>query len=103
AQPPNGSTVRAGSKFRIFGAAWGGRVKDVEVSVDGCSSWQRATLLDQSRGAAWCRWEIEWAVPWRPGEQTLMARAVDEDGRTQPVQRDPDLGTYMIHHLLPVK
>ncbi len=103
AQPANGSTVTASSKFRIHGAAWGGKVKDVEVSIDGGSSWQRATLLDQSRGTAWCRWELDWIVPSRPGEQTLMARAVGEDGGSQPVQRDPDLGTYMIHHVLPIK
>jgi DMSO/TMAO reductase YedYZ molybdopterin-dependent catalytic subunit len=103
AQPANGSIVNAGSTFRIHGAAWGGKVKGVEISVDGGGSWRSATLIDQSPGRAWCRWEIEWAVPSRPGEQTLMARAVGEDGKTQPTQRDPDLGTYMIHHVLPIK
>jgi DMSO/TMAO reductase YedYZ molybdopterin-dependent catalytic subunit len=103
AQPANGSSVAAGSTFRILGAAWGGKIRDVEVSVDGGTSWKRATLLDQSRGTAWCRWELDWVVPSRPGEQTLMARAVGEDGSTQPTARDPDLGTYMIHHVLPIK
>jgi hypothetical protein len=30
-----------------------------------------------------------------------MARASDSFGRTQPTERDPDRGTYMISHLLP--
>jgi DMSO/TMAO reductase YedYZ molybdopterin-dependent catalytic subunit len=103
AQPANGSIVTAGSTFRIHGAAWGGKVKEVEVSVDRGNSWRRATLLDQSRETAWCRWEIDWAVPSRRGEQTLMARAVGEDGGTQPEHRNPDFGTYMIHHVLLIK
>jgi hypothetical protein len=32
----------------------------------------------------------------------LIARATDSHGRTQPTDRDPDLGTYMINHLLPI-
>jgi hypothetical protein len=32
-----------------------------------------------------------------------MARATDSLGRTQPAQRDPDRGTYMINHLLPIE
>jgi len=103
AQPANGSIVTAGSTFRIHGAAWGGKVKDVEVSFDGGDSWRRASLLDQPGETAWCRWELEWSVPSRPGEQTLMARAVGDHGRTQPMQRDRDFGTYMIHHVLPIK
>ncbi len=103
AQPANGSTVTAGSTFRIHGAAWGGKVKGVEVSVDAGNTWRPAKMLDQSGRTAWCRWEIEWTVPSRPGEQTLMARAVAEDGKAQPLQRDPDFGTYMIHHVLPIK
>jgi DMSO/TMAO reductase YedYZ molybdopterin-dependent catalytic subunit len=103
AQPANGSTVKAGSVFRIRGAAWGGKVKAVEVSTDGGSSWRQARLVDPSRGTAWSRWELDWEVPSRPGKQTLMARAIGDDGTTQPTQRDPDLGTYMIHHVLPIE
>ena len=37
------------------------------------------------------------------GKTTLIARATDSHGRTQPVERDPDRGTYMINHLLPIR
>ena len=33
----------------------------------------------------------------------LIARATDSLGRTQPVMRDHDRGTYMINHLLPIE
>jgi DMSO/TMAO reductase YedYZ molybdopterin-dependent catalytic subunit len=103
AQPANGSTVAAGSTFRVLGAAWGGKVEAVEVSVDGGTSWRRATLLDPSGGTAWRRWELDWTVPSQPGKYRLMARAIDQSGGTQPTERDPDLGTYMIHHILPIE
>ena len=44
-----------------------------------------------------------WQTPSQPGKQTLMARAADSLGRTQPVLRDADRGTYMIKHLLPIE
>lgn len=36
-------------------------------------------------------------------KKILIARATDSQGRTQPVERDPDRGTYMINHLLPIE
>jgi hypothetical protein len=36
------------------------------------------------------------------GKHTLMARATDKRGRTQPMERDPDLRNYMITHVVPV-
>jgi hypothetical protein len=32
-----------------------------------------------------------------------MARATDSRGRTQPMERDPDRGTYEINHCLPIE
>jgi len=48
-------------------------------------------------------WEFTWQTPSQPGKQTLIARATDSLGRTQPSHRDPDRGTYMINHLLPIE
>jgi hypothetical protein len=60
-------------------------------------------LLGESKLNAWRFWEFDWQTPSQPGKQTLIARATDSLGRTQPVMRDPDRGTYMINHLLPVE
>ena len=46
--------------------------------------------------------EYDWKTPTTPGKAALIARATDSLGRTQPVERDPDRGTYMINHLLPI-
>jgi DMSO/TMAO reductase YedYZ molybdopterin-dependent catalytic subunit len=104
AKPAQGETVPANSTVRIHGAAWasGGEIVRVEVSTDGGSTWKEATLLGDSKPNAWRFWEFNWKTPTAPGKQTLVARATDSLGRTQPTHRDPDRGTYMINHLLPI-
>jgi DMSO/TMAO reductase YedYZ molybdopterin-dependent catalytic subunit len=103
ARPKNGEVVSANSSVRVHGAAWtAGKIIKVEVSADGGGTWSEATLGD-SVPNAWRLWEYTWRTPAKPGQQTLIARATDSLGRTQPVERDPDRGTYMINHLLPTK
>jgi DMSO/TMAO reductase YedYZ molybdopterin-dependent catalytic subunit len=104
AKPAQGDTVRANSAVRIQGAAWasGGEVVRVEVSTNGGSTWKEATLIGESKPNAWRFWEFNWQTP-AAGKQTLVARATDSLGQTQPVHRDPDRGTYMINHLLPIE
>lgn len=101
--PAPGSTVAKDSTIRIYGAAWGGDIAKVEVSVDGGQEWKAAALLDEAQPHAWRRWEFEWKTPDRPGRQILIARATDAQGRSQPAQHDPNRGTYMITHLLPIE
>lgn len=105
AKPVQGETVSANSNVRVHGAAWtsGNEVVRVEVSTDGGSTWREATLLGESKPNAWRLWEFNWETPLAPGKQTLIARATDSLGQTQPVHRDPDRGTYMINHLLPIE
>src|SRR6266700_1883780 len=104
ARPAQGEIVPADSKVRVHGAAWtsDGEITKVELSTDGGASWKEANLVDQAILNAWRLWEFEWWTPSKPGKQTLVARAIDSRGRTQPVERDPDRGTYMINHLLPI-
>lgn len=103
-KPAQGEAVPAKSSVRIHGAAWasGSEIVRVEVSTDGGSTWNDATLLDESKPNAWRFWEFDWQTPIVPGSQTLVARATDSLGRTQPAHRDGDRGTYMINHLLPI-
>jgi len=104
ARPSEGEVVRANSNVRVHGAAWtcDGEINKVELSTDGGSTWAEATLIGESKPNAWRLWEFNWQSPARPGQRTLIARATDSKGRTQPAQRDPDRGTYMINHLLPI-
>jgi len=104
AKPTHGETVPANSSIRVHGAAWtsDGEIAKVELSTDGGSTWNEANLRGVSKPNAWRLWEFNWKTPRVPGKQTLVARATDSLGQTQPVQRDPDRGTYMITHLLPI-
>src|SRR5947208_567870 len=104
AKPSQGETVPANSSIRVHGAAWtsDGEITKVELSTDGGSTWNETNLLGESKPNAWRFWEFNWKTPSVPGKQTLVARATDSRGQTQPVLRDPDRGTYMITHLLPI-
>jgi hypothetical protein len=104
AQPVEGEIVPANSNVRIHGAAWtsDSEITKVEISVDGGANWSEARLLGKPVRNAWRLWEYDWRTPAKSGKQTLVARATDSRGRTQPTERDPDRGTYMINHLLPI-
>jgi DMSO/TMAO reductase YedYZ molybdopterin-dependent catalytic subunit len=104
AKPVKGETVSANSNVRVHGAAWtsDGEVTKVELSTNGGATWNEAKLLGESKPNAWRLWEFDWRTPSEPGEASLITRATDSRGRTQPVERDPDRGTYMISHLLPI-
>jgi DMSO/TMAO reductase YedYZ molybdopterin-dependent catalytic subunit len=105
ARPAFQERVAAGKPYRVFGAAWAGesQVAKVEVSTDGGTSWQPAKLLDEATPFTWQRWEYQWQVPRGENRFTLMARATDKHGRSQPSKHDPDRRSYMINFTLPVE
>ncbi|MBA3272438.1 MAG: sulfite oxidase [Chthoniobacterales bacterium] len=105
ARPRMDEVVPAGKSYRLHGAAWGGEeeVTLVEISVDGGATWTPAKLLGEPVMNAWRFWEFDWQTPAQAGEQTLIARATDAAGRTQPPKRVADYGTYMINHWLPIR
>jgi DMSO/TMAO reductase YedYZ molybdopterin-dependent catalytic subunit len=105
ARPAEGETIPANASVRVHGAAWAcdAEITKVELSMDGGATWNDAKLLDEPSPNAWRLWEFNWQTPSQPGKQTLIARATDSLGRTQPSHRDPDRGTYMINHLLPIE
>ena len=75
---PTGPTTVSG-----YAVGHGGRrVERVELSADGGRTWTEATLSGVGRAWAWQLWSA--TVPLAPGVQTLVARATDCDGHTQP-------------------
>jgi DMSO/TMAO reductase YedYZ molybdopterin-dependent catalytic subunit len=104
AQPETGATVPRNSAVRVHGAAWSGEaeITRVEISLDAGATWRLARLSGQPVKNAWRLWEYDWATPPTAGAHTLMARATDSRGCTQPFERNADRGTYMINHVLPV-
>ncbi|HEY4273109.1 MAG TPA: sulfite oxidase [Candidatus Udaeobacter sp.] len=105
AHPPEDEIVPANTSVCVRGAAWAcdAEITKVELSTDGGATWNDARLIGESKRNAWRFWEFDWQTPSQPGKRTLIARATDSLGRTQPVTRDHDRGTYMINHLLPIE
>ena len=105
ARPEQGETVPVKTNVRVSGAAWAcdAEIAKVELSTDGGATWNDAKLLGAPNCNAWRLWEVNWQTPSQPGKQTLIARATDSLGRTQPLHRDPARETYMINHLLRIE
>jgi DMSO/TMAO reductase YedYZ molybdopterin-dependent catalytic subunit len=105
AGPTAGATIKAGTDYKVHGAAWAGEsdVRKVEVSVDGGQTWNEARLGDRAVHFAWRFWEYAWRTPAQPGSVTLLARATDTRGNVQPLKRDPNRRNYLITHALPVE
>ena len=104
ARPVEGEVVPANSHVRVQGAAWttNGEIIKVELSADGGSTWNDAKLLGEAKLNAWRLWEFNWKTSVAAGKAKLIARATDSRGRMQSAEHDPDRGTYMINHLLPI-
>lgn len=77
--------TRAEDQFTIFGAAWsdGTPLDRVEVRVDD-GAWRAATMDRSDDPHTWTFFTFE-TEGLTPGEHTLVSRATDVDGRTQPV------------------
>ena len=73
--------------YALAGAAWSGEdeVVKVEVSTDGGATWNIAEVVRPRSGYSWCRWEYTWIDP-KPGTHTLMSRATNDKGETQPME-----------------
>ena len=104
-RPEMGEVVPAGKKIWVQGAAWtaDSEVVKVEVSDDSGATWKKADLLGEAVKNAWQFWKFQWSTPQKQGKQVLMVKATDARGREQPYARDPDHGTYMIDHCLPIE
>ncbi|MBF8169727.1 sulfite oxidase [Streptomyces olivaceus] len=79
------ANLATGVTHRLTGRSWsgGGGVVAVEVSTDSGATWRPARLHDAPRRDGWVRWSTHWR-PAEPGPRTLLARATDTTGRTQP-------------------
>jgi len=103
-RPQLHETVPTNTEYHISGAAWVGEstIAKVEISTDNGETWAEAQLTGTPVRNAWQFFECLWRTPASPGVHTLLARATDENGNSQPMQHDPDHGPYMINHCLPI-
>jgi sulfite oxidase len=79
----------------ISGVAFGGMnaVAGVEVSVDGGNSWEKAAFVGPDLGRfAWRQFALSKTLP--AGSYTLVSRATDSAGKTQPEDVEPNGSGY---------
>ncbi|MFL6542023.1 MAG: sulfite oxidase [Chthoniobacterales bacterium] len=105
ARPAMGEQIRAGSLYRIAGAAWTSEaeITRVEITADEGKTWHEATLVGDAMRNAWRLWEMEWQAPQTRGNCTLRSRATDSLGRSQAMQHDANRGSYMVNFCLPIE
>jgi len=85
-KPSFGMTMKGPGLYEISGLAWSGagRISKVEVSADAGQTWAPAALNDPILPKALTRFRLPWRWDGRPS--TLMSRATDETGGTQPTR-----------------
>lgn len=84
--PASGLSHRHDESLRVRGHAWAGdvAVKEMWISIDYGSTWSRAAVQAPANRFAWQRWSAELRFP-EPGYYEIWARAVDTQGRGQPM------------------
>ncbi len=86
--------------YNITGLAWSGKgkIKKVDVSVDGGRNWRQARLETPVLSKAFSRFNIDWVWDGKPA--IIQSRAVDETGYVQPTYKQLRAvrGTRSIYH-----
>ena len=98
--PSGGQILLDRGYHTISGLAWSGRgrIKRVDVSVDGGNHWRTARLQTPVLSKALTRFSLDWMWDGKPG--MLQSRAIDETGYVQPSIRALRAvrGTRSIYH-----
>lgn len=86
-EPVEGARLGANRPVEIMGIAFSGgySIRDVIVSVDGGKTWKEARLGEDKGKYSWIQWFYLWK-PEKPGKYTIMARATNSIGESQPFE-----------------
>jgi len=103
ASPADGASLSGGA-VHIHGAAWAGEanIVKVEISSDSGVTWKPAQLGGEQAHWAWRLWSYPWKAA-KPGEYTIMCRATDSHGRTQPATAAWNPSGYLYNAIDQVK
>lgn len=98
--PSGGQILLDKGFYNITGLAWSGRgkVKRVDVSVDGGRNWRQARLETPVLTKALTRFNLDWVWDGKPA--LIQSRATDETGFVQPTYKQLRAvrGTRSIYH-----
>jgi sulfane dehydrogenase subunit SoxC len=98
--PSGGQVLLDKGFYNVTGLAWSGRgkVRKVDVSVDGGRNWRTARLETPVLSKCLTRFNIDWVWDGKPA--IIQSRATDETGHVQPnyTQLRAVRGTRSIYH-----
>jgi sulfane dehydrogenase subunit SoxC len=98
--PSGGQVLLDKGFYNITGLAWSGRgkVRRVDVSVDGGRNWRSARLESPVMSKCLTRFNLDWVWDGKPA--LIQSRATDETGYVQPSRRELRAvrGTRSIYH-----
>jgi DMSO/TMAO reductase YedYZ molybdopterin-dependent catalytic subunit len=82
--------MRVDDRYRIIGAAWGGKIAKVEVRIDD-GPWRQARIDDSETAEfAWRIWSMA-DLELSAGDHAITSRAIDGNGQVQPAMDDPSI------------
>ena len=108
--PAKGDAITPGQPIVMQGVAFGGLrgVSKVEVTTDGGTMWQPATITTRPSPQSWVLWEYPWTPPAN-GKYTLGVRCYEGTeaiggggvGKLQPTQEEPNFpsGAAGVHFI----
>lgn len=98
--PSGGQVLLEKGFYNLNGLAWSGRgkIKKVDVSVDGGRNWRAARLETPVQDRCLTRFSLDWVWDGKPA--IVQSRATDETGYVQPSNRQLRAvrGTRSIYH-----
>jgi len=98
--PSGGQVLLDQGFYNISGLAWSGRgrIKKVDVSVDGGRNWRAARLESPVMSKCLTRFNLDWV--WNGKPALVQSRATDETGHVQPTyaQLRAVRGSRSIYH-----
>ncbi len=99
--PSGGQSLPDKGFYEIRGLAWSGRgrIKRVDVSLDGGRNWQQAELDGPVQSKCLTRFRLPWR--WKGESALLQSRAIDDTGYVQPTREQliDVRGTNYVYHL----
>ena len=97
-RPSYGGRLAGAGFHEISGLAWSGagRIRRVDVSVDGGATWKEAALQAPIHSKSLTRFRLPW--DWTGARAILASRAIDEKGNIQPTR-----ATWLAEHAQPAR
>ncbi len=87
-RPAGGQRLEGPGPYEITGLAWSGRgkIRKVEISDDGGSTWRNANLQEPVYSKSLTRFDLTWR--WDGSARKIASRCQDETGYWQPTREE---------------